>query len=299
VTTTKETNQMTMRVAVLGLGAMGGPAAAAITAAGYEVTGYDPVGAARDRAAAAGTPVTGDVTAAVSSADLVVVSVPKPEHVEALAEGGLQEARPGTVVVDLSTIDPATARRAAAVLADLGVTYLDCPVLGRPAGCGGWTLVAGGPEPEVARVAPLLEETVAGRVVRIGDVGSGSVVKILNNLMFGAINAVTAEALHLCQRSGIDQAVFVDAVVDSGAATVSNLFRDIGPRIARGDHDPVFALELLAKDNRLAAALAADVGAPAPVATAVGRVNEAAMGLGHAAEDSSAVIHAYDDGGLR
>jgi 3-hydroxyisobutyrate dehydrogenase len=299
VTIEQENNQMTMRVAVLGLGAMGGRAAAAMSSAGYKVTGYDPIPAARSRAEEAGTPVTAEAAAAVSAVDVVVVSVPKPEHVEALAEGDLLQARPDTVVVDLSTIDPATARRAAAALADRGVVYLDSPVLGRPAGCGAWTLVVGGSEDDVARVTPLLEATLARRVVRIGEVGSGSVVKVLNNLMFGAINAVTAEALHLCQRSGIDQAVFVDAIVDSGAATVSNLFRDIGPRIASGDHDPVFALELLAKDNRLAADLATAVGSSAPVAAAVGRVNEAAMGLGHAAEDSSAVIHAYDDGGLR
>jgi 3-hydroxyisobutyrate dehydrogenase len=299
VTTEQGSKQMTMRVAFMGLGAMGGPAAAAMAAAGHEVTGYDPVPAARTRAQGSDVPVTDRAADAVAGADLVVVSVPKPEHVEALAQGDLRKAAPGTVVVDLSTIDPDTARRAANVLADHGVTYLDSPVLGRPAGCGNWTLVAGGPEPEVARVAPLLESTVARRVIRIGEVGSGSVVKILNNLMFGAINAVTAEALHLCQRSGIDQAIFVDAVVNSGAATVSNLFRDIGPRIASGDHDPVFALELLTKDNRLAADLATAVGASAPVATAVVQVNEAAIGLGHAALDSSAVIHAYDDGALR
>jgi 3-hydroxyisobutyrate dehydrogenase len=292
----QEEEEMSMRVAVLGLGAMGGRAAAAVAAAGHQVIGYDPVQAARDRAADAGTAVTVDATTAIGPADVVVVSVPKPEHIEALAERDLQHAGEGTVVVDLSTIDAATARGAARALAPRGVAYVDCPVLGRPAGCGSWTLVAGGPESDIARVRPLLEATIARRVVRIGDVGSGSVVKILNNLMFGAINAVTAEALHLCQRSGIDQEVFVDAVIDSGAATVSNLFRDIGPRIARADHDPVFALELLAKDNRLATALAASVGSWAPVAEAVGRVNEAALGLGHAADDSSAVIHAYDDG---
>jgi len=289
---------MSERVAVLGLGAMGGPVAVAVSGAGYEITGFDPAPGARQRAAAAGVAVADDAAAAVSKADVVVVSVPKPEHVLALADGDLLQATAGTVVVDLSTIDPDTARAAAERLAAQDIVYLDCPVLGRPAGCGGWTLVAGGGEEDVTRVSPLLEATIARRVVRIGDVGAGSVVKILNNLMFGAINAVTAEALHLCQRNGIDRGAFVDAVVDSGAATVSNLFRDIGPRIVADDHDPVFALDLLAKDNRLAAALAAAGGTAAPVSEAVGRVNEAAVALGHGALDSSAVIRAYDDGAL-
>ena len=289
---------MSERVAILGLGAMGGPVAVAVSGAGYEITGFDPAPGARQRAAAAGVAVADDAAAAVSKADVVVVSVPKPEHVLALADGDLLQATAGTVVVDLSTIDPDTARAAAERLAAQDIVYLDCPVLGRPAGCGGWTLVAGGGEEDVTRVSPLLEATIARRVVRIGDVGAGSVVKILNNLMFGAINAVTAEALHLCQRNGIDREAFVDAVVDSGAATVSNLFRDIGPRIVADDHDPVFALDLLAKDNRLAAALAAAGGTAAPVSEAVGRVNEAAVALGHGALDSSAVIRAYDDGAL-
>ncbi|QZY30456.1 NAD(P)-dependent oxidoreductase [Nocardioides coralli] len=278
---------------------MGGRVAEKVAAAGHDVVGFDPAPQARSRAAAAGTSVVDDAAAVVAGADVIVVSVPKPEHVAELAGGALLCGRPGTVVVDISTIDPATAREAAAGLARQEICYLDAPVLGRPAGCGSWTLVTGGPQDQVARVAPLLESTIAGRVVRIGDVGAGSVVKILNNLMFGAINAVTAEAIHLCSRAGIDPAVFVDAVVDSGAATVSNLFRDIGPRIAEGNHAPVFALDLLAKDNRLAADLASGAGAIAPLTELIGRINDAALALGHGADDTSAVIHAYDEQALR
>ncbi len=149
----------------------------------------------------------------------------------------------------------------------------------------------------VARVAPLLERSIAKRVVRVGDVGAGSTVKILNNLMFGAINAVTAEALHLCRESGIPMEVFIDAVTNSGAATVSNLFKDVAPRLASGDDDPVFALELLAKDNLLAQALAEQLGATAPIADAVVRVNTRAIDLGQGSRDSSAVLRAYEDGG--
>lgn len=284
---------MTEKVAVLGLGTMGGRAAAAIMGAGHEVVGFDPMAAAAERAAEGGLTIAGTAVEAIANADIVVMSVPLPDHVRELADGALQTARRGTVIVDISTIDPATARYAAEVLARQGVVYLDSPVLGRPAGCGSWTLVVGGAESDVARVTPLLEATIAKRMARIGDVGSGSVVKILNNLMFGAINAVTAEALQLCRASGIEMSVFVDAVVDSGAATVSNLFRDIGPRIAAGDDEPVFSLALLAKDNRLARALAADVGLDAPIADAVDALNGVALDLGYGARDSSAVAHAY------
>ena len=284
---------MSERIAVLGLGTMGARTAAAFAEAGHEVSGADPVEAARARAEAAGVRTSPDAAAAIAGARVVVLSVPKPEHVQSLADGPLRRAAPGTIVVDLSTIAPDTARSVSQDLASFGVTYLDSPVLGRPAGCGEWTLVVGGPEPAIDEVRALLEGTLARQVIRVGDVGAGSVVKLLNNLMFGAINAVTAEAVHVCEAAGIDPTIFVEAVIDSGAATVSNLFRDIAPRLVSGDDAPVFTLDLLAKDNRLARELAAAIGVATPIADAVVTLNQRAVDLGHGSRDSIAVACAY------
>ncbi|MGH3743225.1 MAG: NAD(P)-dependent oxidoreductase, partial [Micromonosporaceae bacterium] len=160
--------------------------------------------------------------------------------------------------------------------------------------CGVWTLVVGGPETAVRRVAPVLEKTIAKRVARVGDVGAGSAVKLLNNLMFGAINAVTAEVLTICRQTGVDPELFVDAVAESGAATVSNLFKEAAPRMIAGDDEPTFALELLAKDNRLALQLAQQTLTAAPIAATVDMLNTAglAKGLGH--RDSGAILRVYD-----
>src|SRR5699024_7278661 len=196
------------------------------------------------------------------------------ENVAQLAHGPLQDAQAGTIVVDLSTIDPDTARDAASTLAERGIVYMDSPVLGRPERCGSWTLVVGGPRAEFDFAAKLLKETIATRVVRVGDVGSGSVVKLLNNLMFGAINAVTAEALTLCEAQGVDSSEFVNAVAESGAATVSNLFKELAPRMVANDYNPTFSLDLLTKDNRLALKLARSRDMEAPVAATVTRINE-------------------------
>ncbi|MFA1545977.1 NAD-binding protein [Actinomadura chokoriensis] len=134
---------------------------------------------------------------------------------------------------------------------------------------------------------------MAAAVVRIGEVGAGSVVKLLNNLMFGAINAVTAEALAICRAAGVDPEVFARTVADSGAATVSNLFRELAPKIVQGDHAPTFALALLEKDNRLALALARESGSPAFIATAVDQLNRLALFRGLGAEDTGAVHRLY------
>jgi len=272
---------------------MGGRAAAALVAAGHSVSGYDPSPAAARAAGDAGVDVTGELAAAVSDAEVVLVSVPLPEHVRAVAEELSHTARPGTTVLDLSTVDPGTARAASAVLAAGDIEYADAPVLGRPQGCGSWTLVVGGSPALVERVTPLLTESVAKAVVHVGDVGAGSVVKLANNLMFGAINAVTAEAVALCDSQGIDPAVFATTIADSGAATVSALFRDIAPRMVSGDYDPVFALGLLAKDNRLALELATSAGVDYPVAAAVHHVNHTGLEQRLQDLDSAAVREVY------
>lgn len=280
------------KVTVLGLGTMGSRIAAALASAGNEVRGFDPFAGAREVAAAAGVDVRDDAGDALDGAHIVVLSVPRPEHVLESARGPLSGAS-GAVVADLSTIDPGTAREAARLLAEHDVAYVDAPVLGRPDKIGNWTLPVGGGETAVDAVRAVLEGAVAKSVVRVGDVGAGSTVKLLNNLMFGAINAVTAEVLTASALAGVDPEVFVRTVADSGAATVSNLFRELAPKLLADDYSPAFSLGLLAKDNLLALELAREVGASAPIAEAVDAINVAAIELGHSADDTGAVQELY------
>ena len=281
---------------ILGLGTMGGRVAARAVACGLDVVGFDPARQASERASSAGVKVVASAEECAALSRRLLLSVPRPEDVDGLVDGALRAATSGSVVVDLSTIDPGTARRAAESLSPVGVTYLDAPVLGRPEKVGGWTLVVGGDQGTVDAVAPLLTRVAAAKVVRVGEVGAGSVVKLLNNLMFGAINAVTAEAIALCRDNGVDPGTFVETVAGSGAATVSNLFRELAPRIVSGDDAPVFALDLLAKDNRLALALAQASGTAAPIAETVTAIDDEAVRRGLGSRDSGAVFRTYDGG---
>jgi 3-hydroxyisobutyrate dehydrogenase-like beta-hydroxyacid dehydrogenase len=277
-------------VAVVGLGTMGGRIAAAFAATGRPTAGADPYEAARVAAAGHGVAVTDSPGEAVAGADLVVLSLPAPRQVLEVAGALAGRVARGALVADTSTIDPGTAREAASRLTAAGARYVDAPVLGRPAGVGAWTLVTGGAEADVAELAAATVGVIAKAVRRAGDVGAGSTVKVLNNLMFGAINAVTAEVVDLAERAGIPAAMFADVVADSGAATVSPLFRDIAPRMAAGDYEPAFTLALLQKDVRLGAALAAALGAPAEVTTAVEALTTAAVESGRAADDTAALV---------
>src|SRR5690625_1368470 len=151
---------MTYDLAIVGLGTMGGACAARAVSEGLSVSGADPAPEARQRAESMGVRTRSDLAEAVTDATLILVSVPNPENVLDLASGPLLVAAPGSVVVDLSTIDPGTARQAAERLARYDITYVDAPVLGRPDRCGAWTLVAGGPDKAVAAATPVLLKTV-------------------------------------------------------------------------------------------------------------------------------------------
>ena len=281
---------LTDSVAVIGLGAMGGRAAGKLASSGVAVRGFDPA-PAYDSLPGSVTrcPAPGD---AAQGSGLVLLSLPGPDEVLGIVRDLAGTAR-GSLIVDASTIDPGTARAAAAVAAENGAVYVDAPVLGRPQACGQWTLVAGGPEDAVRRAAGLLEGRIARQVVHVGETGTGSAVKIMNNLMFGAINAVTAEALAMCEAVGVDPGQFVSLIAGSGAATVSGLFREIGPKIAAADFSPRFSLALLDKDTRLAVKLAEAAGTPAFMARCVEQVNRLALDQGFGAEDSSAVWRVY------
>lgn len=280
-------------VAVIGVGRMGAAAVRALAAAGHRVRCFDVSREAMDRLADVAIPCD-SVALAADGAELVLLSLRGPADV-AEVTGQLHGAmRSGGVIADLSTIDPDTARAAAALLGESGVDYLDAPVLGRPERAGVWTIPCGGDAAAVARVAPVLEASIAGRVVHVGPTGSGSVLKLMNNLMLGAINAITAEALAVCSAAGLDPGVFVDVVADSGAASVSPMFRDIAAKIVAGDFTPTFTVELMHKDNDLAVKVAEQVGVPLVVGQAVHELNTRALER-YRNDDSGAVVKLFEE----
>ena len=222
-------------IGVVGLGAMGLPIANALTTNGSVVV-YDAAPAAASRASAVGLRVAGSLVELARSCNTVLLSLPSAAVVEDVVSE-LAPAAPGLLLLDTSTIGPEDSRRIGALAMAEGSAYLDTPVLGRPEMVGSWTIPVGGPVAAYDTVAAILEP-VARRVVHVGELGSAATLKVANNLMFSVINAVTAEALMLAQAAGLDPGVFVDTVVDSGAATVSGLFRSVAPRAVDGDFRP-------------------------------------------------------------
>ena len=278
--------------AMIGLGAMGGRAAAAL-ATERPVYGYDPAPAARQRAEATGVLATDSVRQAARDARLIFLSLPTPEVVRSVIDE-LEPELENKIIFDLSTIDPGTARELATRLAGLGSGYVDAPILGRPDRCGNWTLPCGGLAEHVAVLSEVAVGSIARAVEHVGPAGSGATVKICNNLMYGAINTVTAEVVALAEQAGVDAERFCKIITDSGAATVSPLFREIAPRMAEHRYqDPTFSITLLAKDVRLGVELAEGLGRPHPVAETVRMLIDQALQDELGALDTAAVVEVY------
>jgi len=283
---------MDERIGLVGFGIMGASMATRFIEAGSNVVAYDVDDGARERAQALGCEVVGSPAAVADNTAIIVVSLPRAEHVTSVVQGpgGLLEgAAPGSVIVDTSTVDPQTTQANAAVSAARQVGYLDAPVLGRPQGVGNWTLPVGGDEAELHRVEPVLR-VVASRIVHVGPSGHGNTLKLLNNLMFGAINSATCETFALADRLGLDRRLLFDTIVESGAATVSNLFRELGPKILEGDFEPQFSVDNLAKDIGLGLAMARSAGLSLDVGEAGQRLNQRAQAAGHGHEDTAAIV---------
>lgn len=256
-----------MRVAVLGLGAMGLPMARRLAAGGHDVTAWDV--SAQRREAAAGLTLA---EACAAGAEAVLLSLPNDAAVLAAAEAILAAGpAPAAVVLDCSTVSPDTPRRLAPRFAERGLSWVDAPVSGGPAGAAAGTLtVMAGAEPGVLdRVRPVLE-VVAAKVVPVGGPGAGAVAKLVNNLLVGAHLIAAAEALRIGRRAGVHAEALLAVV--NGASGRSAATEVNFPRwILSGAFDSGFTAGLMRKDLRLAEALAAASGGAGAVSEAVFR----------------------------
>ena len=135
---------------------------------------------------------------------------------------------------------------------------------------------------------------LARKVIHVGPLGAGNTLKLLNALMFSAINAMTAEMMAISVKAGLSPKVLFETMAESQAATVSGLFKEVGSKIVARDFTPIFPIDLLCKDNRLAIAMARACDAPPVLANTVQVLNELAGARGLGAEDTSALVKVYE-----
>ncbi len=283
-------------LAFIGLGNMGNPMAANLVKAGHRVNGFDLVPQNLETAAAHGIEVAADAAATLAGAEAVITMLPAGAHVLNVYDQLVPLAAPGTLFIDCSTIDVASARQAHRIAAARQLPSVDAPVSGGTAGAAAGTLtfMAGGAADAFARAEPLLEP-MAGRVVHCGDDGAGQAAKICNNMILGISMIGVGEAFVLAEKLGLShQALFDVASVSSGQCWSLTSYCPVpGPvpaSPANRAYQPGFAAALMLKDLRLAQEAAQSAGAVTPLGAAAAQLYALFNGQGGAARDFSGII---------
>ena len=285
------------RVAIIGLGNMGGGMAANLAKAGHDVRAFDLSAEALGRAKEAGCLPAESAAAACEGAGAVVTMLPAGKHVESVYTEQVFDAVPASaILIDCSTIDVATAKRVAEAALARGLTMVDAPVSGGIAAASGGTLtfMVGGSAAAFERAEPFLSD-MGKAVIHAGASGSGQAAKICNNMLLGATMVATCEALVLAGKLGLDAQKFYDiASVSSGSCWSLNTYAPlpgVGPRTpADNDYQGGFAAALMLKDLRLAMAAAGDVDASTPMGARATELYEAFVAADEGNHDFSAII---------
>ena len=285
------------KVGLIGAGVMGLTAARRIVEAERPLVVYDVVEAAVEKVRQIGAETAASPAAVGRECRVVLMFLPGPAQVEECVSGPdgiLAGTAPGAVIVDLSTLDPGTTVRMAALAAERGVGYLDAPVLGRPISVGNWALPVGGRAEDLEICRPVLS-LFASNIMPVGPSGAGHTIKLLNQLMFSAINAMTAEMMAVADRAGVSPELLYNTITASRAGTVSNLFVELGKHIVESDYDdPTFSVDLLCKDARLAVQMARENGTPPILGSLIVTMNELAQAQGFGQKDTSVMWRIYE-----
>jgi 3-hydroxyisobutyrate dehydrogenase-like beta-hydroxyacid dehydrogenase len=285
------------RVAFCGLGIMGGPMAANLARAGYELSVYTRTREKAEAFAAEhGARAARSPREAAEGASAVVTMVPDAPEVEEVLlgeQGAVHGLAGGALAIDMSTIAPTAAREIGERLSDDGVAFLEAPVSGsRPkAEDGTLTIMVGGRAEDFERARPLFD-AMGERIVHVGPQGHGQLAKVLTNTM-GAVHAVAlAESVLAAERAGLDPDAFLE--VASGSAGNSTVLTLKGRPMFERDFTPLFKLEHMLKDVRHCLDEAGALGVELRLGTFVEPLFASAADASHAEEDFAAVIRAIE-----
>lgn len=285
---------MSITIGYIGLGAMGLPLAGHLVRQGYDVIACDIDPSRVDTIVALGGRKAGSIAEAARGVDVVITCLPATPHVEAVVlgpDGALAQMAPGTLLMDMSTIDANGTDRVAKACAAKGVAFVDSPIgrLVLHAERGESLFMVGADDAAFARVEPLLK-AMGKDIMRCGGPGMGSRMKLVNNFLLLTIAEVSAEAVALGTRLGLD----IDTILKvTGATTAQNgqLHTLMVNKVLKGDTAPGFTIDLAFKDMTLAMTAAAEYRMGLPVGAAAHAVYGGARAVPEfATKDYSALL---------
>ncbi|MFA5551958.1 MAG: NAD(P)-dependent oxidoreductase [Trueperaceae bacterium] len=278
-----------MRIGFVGLGTMGEPMARRLLAAGYELTVHNRTRSREEPLAAAGAGRAATPKAAAEGADVVFTMVSDTPDVQAVVLGeqgvalGMQK---GSVLVDMSTISPATTRRIATAVLEHGVDMLDAPVSGGSEGAekGTLSIMVGGEAAALAKVLPVLRH-LGSTITHVGSSGAGQVAKAVNQTIIAGTYAAVAEGMALAMAADIDVEAALQAL--GGGAAGSWVLANRAQNMVRGNYPLGFRTRLHRKDLGIALSAAKELGVAMPVAAYVEQLETSLVKRGFGDEDVS------------
>jgi 2-hydroxy-3-oxopropionate reductase len=279
-------------IGFVGLGIMGGPMCRNLLNGGHRLVVHDIVPALMERVVGHGAAAAGSAREAAEASEIIITMLPDGPEVEqaVLGAGGVLEgARPGSTVIDMSSISPLVAQKVGAACTAKGVRFLDAPVSGgEPKAIDGTLAVmVGGDEAVFHDVEPVLQ-CMGSSVTLTGPVGAGNVTKLANQIMVACNIAAMGEALVLATKAGLDPTVVFNAV--KGGLAGSTVLNAKAPMVTARNFQPGFRIRLHQKDLRNALAAAESMKVGLPLTSTVQQMLMALMNEGKGDLDHSAIV---------
>jgi len=285
-----------MKLGFIGLGIMGKPMAKNLLKAGYELVVFDIIPAKVKDLLAAGAQPASSSKEVAQKTDVVVTMLPNSPHVKAAVlgpNGVLDGAKPGMIIVDMSSIAPLAAKEVAAKAAEKGVEMLDAPVSGgEPKAIEGTLSIMVGGKKEVFEKCQDILSKMGASVVLCGDIGAGNTTKLANQIIVALNIAAMSEALVLGAKAGVSPETIYKAI--RGGLAGSTVLDAKAPMVLSGNFKPGFRIELHIKDLANAIDTAHEVGVPLPLTSQVMEIMQALKVDGKAADDHGGIIQFYE-----
>jgi 3-hydroxyisobutyrate dehydrogenase len=289
------------KIGFVGLGNMGFPMAKNLKNARHDVLGFDVSDAARSAAQSEDMKVSDQLGTIAADADIVITMLPNGEISKSVASELLSQMPDGSLLIDCSTIDVASAKTVHQMAADAGKLCLDAPVSGGVGGASGGTLtfMVGGSDDAFANGSAVLD-VIGQKAVHCGEGGAGQSAKICNNMLLAISMIGTCEAFAMAEKLGLDQDKLFDVVsTSSGSCWSVNTYcpvPDVGPKSpSDNNYQPGFAASLMNKDLNLAMEAAKDADAQTPLGAHAASLYKAMVEQGHGDLDFSAMINLLSD----
>ncbi len=281
-------------VAFVGVGRMGSRMALRLIDAGYNLRVFDPNTKATEEIAAKGAIVTNSASEAAKNASFLMCSLPTPSTLRTAVlgeEGALNSLGEGAIIIDFSTVDPSTTRDLAKECSKKGVGFIDAPVSGGVAGAAnGSLIVMAGAEIQILEAARPILNSLAGRIVHCGPVGSGQLVKLAHNLLTAINTVALGEVLAASVKAGANLGVLTDVL--SGGLAGSKILDYLPKTLFSANRPANFALDLMHKDISLCLSEFSEF--PMPIGQAVRQIYNAARAEGLGSKDSTSVAEVFE-----